>query len=191
MRALNPAAQALKARAIAGEKIPIHVLVFFDLPVPQRWAIGGTPLVWGGHTWAAQDMVIDTISDDVAQASGLRFTLPAVTESQISLTVDEDVEGSEVEVYMAFVDPANGSVADAILLWSGELDIPGWQDGPDALAHFTAEHRGTIAMRSRPQRYTNSEQQRLFPGDTSLAFDPTTDGAPLVWPAQSYFKVPE
>ncbi|MFK5283271.1 hypothetical protein ACI3PL_27235, partial [Lacticaseibacillus paracasei] len=75
-------------------------------------------------------MVIDTISDDVAQASGLRFTLPAVTESQISLTVDEDVEGSEVEVYMAFVDPANGSVADAILLWSGELDIPGWQDGP-------------------------------------------------------------
>jgi hypothetical protein len=191
VRALNVDAQALKARAIAGEKIPFHVLVFFDLPVPQRWAVGGTPLVWDGHTWDAQDMLIDAISDDVAQPSGLRFTLPAVTESQIALAVDDDVEGSEVEVYMAFVDPADGSVADAILVWAGELDIPGWQDGPEALAHFTAEHRGTIAMRSRPQRYTNSEQQRLLPGDTSLAFDPATDGAPLVWPGQSYFKVQE
>ena len=136
-------------------------------------------------------MAIDAISDDVAQPSGLRFTLPAVTESQIALAVTDDIEGSDVNVYMAFVDPATGAVADAILVWAGELDMPGWEDGPEALAHFTAEHRGTIAMRSRPQRYTNGEQQRLYPGDTSLAFDPATDGAPVVWPANSYFKVPE
>lgn len=191
MRALNSEAQALQARAIAGETIPIHLLVFFDLDVPQRWAVGGTPLVWGGHTWAAQEMLIDAISDDVAQPSGLRFTLPAVFESEIALAVDDDIEGSEVEVYMAFVDPATGEVADAVLVWSGELDIPGWQDGPEALAHFTAEHRGTIAMRSRPLRYTDSDQRRLYAGDTSLAFDPATDAAPVVWPANSYFKVAE
>jgi hypothetical protein len=55
--------------------------------------------------------------------------------------------------------------------------------------NFTAEHRQELAAQSKPSRYTNDEQQRLFPGDTALDFDPATDAAPLVWPAASYFKV--
>lgn len=191
MRTLNAAALALKARAIAGERIPVHALVYFGLPTPQRWAVGGTDLVWGGHTWAAQDIGIDAISNDIATPSGLAFTLPAVTTSEISMAVDDDIEGSEVEVYLALVDPDTAAVADAMLVWAGELDMPGWEDGPQAVAHFTAEHRGTIAMRSRPVRYTDSDQQRLHPGDTSMRFDPATDGAPMVWPAASYRQVPE
>jgi hypothetical protein len=46
-----------------------------------------------------------------------------------------------------------------------------------------------VALRPRVTRYTNNEQQRLYPGDTSLDVDPLTDAASLVWPAASYFKV--
>ena len=73
-------------------------------------------------------------------------------------------------------------------VWAGELDMPGWQGGPEALVHFSAESRASIALRQRPSRYTHDEQQRLYAGDTSLNFDPATDAAPVVWPAASYFR---
>ncbi len=191
MRALNTAAQALQARALAGEKIPVVPLLYLGLPVPQRWALGGTALVWGGFTWEAQDVALQEVADELGDPSGLSITLPGVTTSQVALAVGADVEGAPVTVYLAWVDPATAEVADVLQVWSGELDQPGWQDGPQALVQLTAEHRATIAARPRVSRYTHDEQQRLYPGDTALNFDPATDAAALVWPAASFFKVPE
>ena len=188
MRTLNSAGQALRARALAGEKIPIIPLVYFGLTVPQRWALCGMALSWGGNTWEALDIAISDVQDDANEFGGLRFTFPGVTPSERALATSDDVEGAEVTVYLAYVDPLTGVVADAMQVWAGELDQPGWQGGKVALVHFTAEHRATIAMRQRVIRYTNDEQQRLFPGDTSLNVDPLTDAAPIVWPAASYFK---
>lgn len=189
MRTLNAAAQALRARALAGEQIPRIPLIFFDLPAPQRWAVCGVPLVWGGHTWAPLDIAMADVADELGTLNNLRFTLPAVTTAELSLAM-QDVEGAAVEVRWAYVDPATAEVVDAMLLFSGELDQPGWQDGPQALAHFSAVHRGNLAGRLRPTRYTNDEQQRLYPGDTGFDVDPLTDGAPLVWPAAGFYKIP-
>lgn len=189
MRALNTAGQALHTRALAGELIPVVPLVHFALVADQRWAVCGIPLVWGGHTWEPLDIAIGEIADDANQASGLRFTLPAVDDAQLALAIAGDVEGAAVTVYQAWVDPDTGEVADAMQVWAGELDVAGWQDGPQAVAHVTAEHRATVALRGRVSRYTHDEQLRLSAGDTALDVDPLTDAAPLVWPAASYFKV--
>lgn len=191
MRTLSPEAQALKARIEAGERAELVPLLYLGLPVPQRWALGGAPLPWGGHTWVAQDLSLQQVVDDLASPGGLRVDLPGVTPAQVALGVDDTVEGSEVICYLAWVDTANGTVADAIQVWSGELDVPGWEDGPTAVVHFTAEHRAALAYRPRPVRYTNDDQQRLYPGDTSLNIDPATDSGPLVWPGASYGRVPE
>lgn len=188
MRAINPAAHALRARALAGEQIPVVPLVHFALQVPQRWAVCGIPLQWAGETWQPLDIAISDIADDASDPGGLRFTFPAVTESQLSLALAGDVDGKRVTVHLAWVDPSTGTVADAMQVWAGELDVSGWQDGQQALAHFTGEHRASLAMRTRPSRYTNDEQQRLHPGDTALNVDPLTDAAALVWPAASYFR---
>lgn len=191
MRALNPAAAALQARAVAGEQIPVVPLLYMGLPVPQRLALCGVPLVWGGYTWEPCDGQLDNINNEAGEPSGLKISLPAVNPGDIAMAVDDDIEGSAVTLYLAWVDPDTAAVADAMPVWAGELDMPGWQDGPEAVAHYTAEHRAAIAMRPRVQRYTNDEQQRLYPGDTALNFDPATDAAPLVWPAASFFKVQE
>lgn len=188
MRTLNTAALDLRSRALTGEMIPVVMLVQFDLPVVQRWALCGIPLVWGGYTWEPLDIVVSEIKDDANQASGLRFTLPGVTDAQLAMAMSGDVEGSAVTVRLAWVDPADGSVADAVQVWAGELDVAGWQDGPEAVVHYTAEHRAGVAMRPRVSRYTDDEQGRLAPGDTSLNIDPLTDAAPLVWPAAAYFR---
>jgi len=185
--ALNAAAQALQDRALAGEKIPRVPLVHFALPVPQRWAICGVPLVWGGFTWAPLDIAVAGLADKAAQTGGIQFTLPAVAPAELALAA-QDVEGAAVNIYIAWVNPATGEVADAKLRWAGELDQPGWQDGQVAVAQFVARHISELALSQRPTRYTHDEQLRLYPGDTSLNVDPLTDAASLVWPASSFFR---
>lgn len=196
MRALNANGQALQARRLAGESIPVVPLLFIDFASPQRWALHGVDLVWSAQTWSHREVLLSNIQSEQGDLSQIQITLPGVSDAERALAF-EDCEGVEVLIYRAWVDPdgatlgaaSAGGVADALLYWSGELDIPGWSTGQSSMAHFIAESRASIAMRPSVSRYTNDEQQRLFPGDTSLDFDPATDRGPLVWPAASYFRV--
>ena len=189
MRALNVNGEALHQRALTGEKIPVIPLVFMDLDVPQYWALCGHALVYDGHTWEPLDIAMSEIKDDSTQHSGLRFSLPGATDTQLALAIAGDIEGAACTVHLAWVDPSTGTVEDAMQVWAGELDVAGWEDGPQAVIHFTAEHRASVAARPRVTRYTDNEQQRLSPGDTSLNVDPLTDASSLVWPAASFFRV--
>jgi hypothetical protein len=185
---LNTAGQALRNRALAGEKIPQVPLVYFGLPVPQRWAVCGLPLQWAGHTWQPLDVAVSGVADSALQTGGLQFSLPAVTPSQLALAA-QDVEDAPVVVYMAWVHPETGVVADAVQRWAGQLDQPGWQDGKVAVAQFAARHLSELALSQRPSRYTNDEQLRLYAGDTALDVDPRTDAPELPWPNASFFRV--
>jgi len=181
---------ALRARLVAGEKIPQVPLVYMGLTVPQRWAVGGRAVVWGGYTWEALDISIAELRDEVGQFNNLRLSLPAVTPAQRALAMS-DVEGASVVLYKAMVDPDTGVAAGAQQIFTGELDQPGWQDGPLAIAHFLAEHQGNLALRPRSSRYTNDEQLRRFSGDTSLDVDPRTDGKEVLWPGAGFYQVRE
>lgn len=189
MRTLSTAGQALLDRMLAGELIPVVQLVEALTTPTLRMAAAGRPLVWGGHTWGAIDLQIEPISHSAGgEVEQMQFRLPGVTPDQLALALTEPVDGKTVRVYDAWVDPDTGEVAEAVLAWAGTLNVPALQDGPQASVAWTAEHRGVQALRIKPLRYTDDEQRRLYPGDTSLNFDPATDAAPLAWPAASYFK---
>ena len=189
MRTLNSDALALLARIEAGEQIPLVQLVEMLFDTPLRFTTAGHNIIWDGDTYAAAGMgTIDPIEDATGDVQALQFTLPGITPEQIALALTETVEGTTVRVYDAMLDPATGVVADAVLAWSGTLNVPSIEDGATATVIVTAEHRGMLALRPKPSRYTNDEQQRLYPGDTSLDIDPETDAGPIAWPAASFFK---
>jgi hypothetical protein len=189
VRPLNTAAAALLARIQAGEQVPMVQLVEMVFsPTTERYTTAGHALTWGGHTWDALGVQIEPVDDNTGDMPGLAFVLPGVSGPSIALALVEDVEGVVVRVYDALVDPDTGVVADAVLAWSGTLTMPQLQDGRVAAVVLNAEHRGTTALRPKPSRYTDDEQRRLHPGDTSLDFDPATDAGPLVWPAASFFR---
>lgn len=188
MRSLNPAAAALQARALAGELIPVVPLVHMDTEVPQRWAICAIPLTWGGHTWQPLEIAISAVSDNVSQAESLRFALPGVTESQLALALSGALQGRTVHIYLAWADPDTAAVADAVRIWTGEMDMSGWEEGSQATVQITADSRAAVALRPRAVRYTHDDQLRIWGGDISLNIDPLTDAAPIVWPAASYFR---
>ncbi len=189
MRTLNSTALALLARIEAGEQIPLAQLVVMDFDTPLRFTTAGHNIVWDGNTYAAAGMgTIDPIEDATGDVQALQFTLPGSTPEQIALALTEVVEGTPVSVYDALIDPATGEVADAVLAWAGTLNVPSIEDGATATVIVTAEHYGMLALRPKPSRYTDDEQQRLYSGDTSLNIDPETDAGPIAWPAASFFK---
>lgn len=189
MRTPNGAALALLARMATGERIGWAQLVQMDLSTTLRLTTAGRDVTWDGNTYLRGGMgTIEAIEDGVGDLQGLRFVLPGIRSSDLVIALTEPVEGKRVRVWDAIVDPDTGQVADAALAWSGTLNVPDLADGPSAVISVTAEHRGILAVRPKPRRYTDAEQQRRYPGDTSLNFDPATDAAPLAWPKASFFK---
>lgn len=189
MKAWNTAAQALLARIQAGEVIPWVQLIAVGLDVPLYITTAGIPLSWGGQTWQPTGVSVGPVEEDADEFPALALELPAVVEAQLALGLAEDVEGASLRVYDALVDPATGQVADAVLAFAGQLQMPVIRDGGERSSLvYTAEHRGAVARRPKPSRYTHDEQQRIAPGDTFFNTDPATDAPPLVWPGASYFK---
>jgi len=189
MRTLNAAGLALLARIAAGERIGWVQLIELQLSTTLRLTTAGHDVPWDGFTWTRASVgTIAAINDDANELQGLEFSLPGVPGANLSLALTEPVEGKTVRVWDALITPETGQVADAVLAWAGTLNVPSITYGPEALVSCTAEHRGVQAVRAKPSRYTNDEQQRISPGDTSLYFDPATDAAPLAWPKASFFR---
>lgn len=188
MRNLNAAAVALQARLEAGEPIPKPLLLEVHLSPVQYLTTAGGSVTWGGHSWKAVPLEVEAIQHGAnGEVDQLAFMVAAITEDQIQFAL-EPVEGALVRVYDAWVNPDTGEVVEAVLAWSGSLNVPTLADGVRASVSWTAEHRAVRAYRPKPSTYSNDEQQRLYPGDTSLNVDPQTDAAGLAWPAASYFK---
>lgn len=189
MRTINPTATALLAGIAAGQQVPLVQLVRLDLDESIYLTTAGHAIEWGGHTWASGGLgTIEPIEDAEGEVTALQFSLPGVSAEQIAIALTAAVEGKVVQVFDVLVDPATGVVADAVLAWSGTFNVPGLDDGTTATVVVTAEHRGLAALRPKPSRYTHDEQQRRYPGDTSLDIDPATDAGPVVWPAASFFR---
>lgn len=193
MKTWNADARALLDAAIAGTaEVELVDLLYIGFTVPQYYAAGGRTRTWNSQTWTGLDIAIGPVEDSADARNGLRFAFPGVTSAELALALAADVEGSAVQLYVAVVDKngvrvAAGAVADAKLAWTGALDIPGWQDGADAVVNFTAESRQDMAARAKPLRYTNDAQQRLYPGDTFFDIDMKADSAGRVWPAATFF----
>lgn len=188
MRAINGAAAALLARIEAGETIPAVQLLELGFSPVERYNTSGVDIAWGGETWTALSVSISPIESQVADLPNLALTLSGVPSTSLALALLDVIDGISCQVYDALVDPDTGVVADAVLAWSGSLSTTQIEDGSQATVQLAAEHLGVAAFRPKVSRYTNDEQQRLHPGDTSLAIDPGTDAAPLVWPAASFFR---
>lgn len=189
MRTINSTAQDLLDRIALGEQVPLVQFVEMLFPSVLRYTTAGHEIEWNGETWYSAGLgTIEPIEDAVGSVEALQFSLPGISGEQLAIALTEQVEGTTVRVYDALIDPATGVVADAVLAWSGTLNVPSIEDGETATVVVTAEHRGMHALRPKPIRYTDDEQKRLYPGDTSLDFDPVTDSGPLAWPRASFFR---
>lgn len=189
MRAVNTAAAALLARLQSGERIPLVQLIELQLAsTTLRYTTAGISLSWSGVTWLSVGGSVEPMDFKAGgDVDTMVMTLPGVTETDLAVALAEPLEGRPALIYDALVDPDTGAVAQAVLGWSGTLNVPTVADGPVASVTLSAEHTAITARRPKVSRYTDDEQQRLHAGDISLHFDPATDALPLPWPAAAAF----
>jgi len=186
MRAITSAA----ASVLQGRTVPMAVLVDMSLTLPLRLTTWHRPLEWEGATYLAAGSLgqIDATDETSEQARPLRFSLSGLPSAQISLVLSEAVQGRDVSVRVAIFDPDTHQVLDAALEWQGAIDtMQVSEDGQTAVVTVAAESAGLDLLRAAPVRYTDVDQQRLFPGDRGLEYVTGQAEKTIVWPARTFF----
>lgn len=186
MRTLPAAALS----ALSGGTVVLAQLVQMDLSQTLYLSTAGFDLVWDGKTWRGAPGLgtIEAIEDSVGEVKGARFQLAAVASDQIALALAEPYKGKPVTVRTAIFDANTAQVIDAPVEWTGLLDTMTIQEqGGQAFIAVTAEHIGLDALRPAVSRYSDADQQRLFPGDRGMEYIVDQVEQPVVWPASSHF----
>lgn len=130
---------------------------------------------------------IEQIEDKVQEISGIQYTLSGVDVSLVAIALGEQVRGRPVKFELALFDAETHDVLDISQIWAGTMSTMGIRiDSGLATIVITCEHRGVIFSRPRPLRYTDNDQQKLFPGDRCLEFIVSQSQTQDVWPAASF-----
>lgn len=187
MRTINAGALAV----LAGGAAPIALFVEMLLSSPLRLNTSSMTIAWNGYDWLGAGNLgsIEEVQDTLAEQRGLRFTISGVPTAMLSVALQEAVRNKPCTVYLCVLNETTHAVEDVVQAWAGTLDqMPITQSGETCTIGVVAEHAGATFARPKPLRYTDADQQRLYPGDTSLRFVTSQANHQDVWPAAGYFR---
>ena len=105
-------------------------------------------------------------------ARGLTLRLSGVPTANVSLALTENYQGRECSIMFGALSPTAGTlIASPVTVFAGRMDVMQiTDDGNTAEITMTAESKLMDFKRPREIRYTDEEQQQLFPGDVRLEF---------------------
>lgn len=140
--------------------------------------------VWSGQTWtgAGEFGGISPV-DETSEigASGLAFTLIGIPNSLRALALADAYRGRHCKAWLAIID-GSGAVTGAYQFYGGRMDVMSIKAaGETSTLTLQTESRMIDLFRARSTRYTNAEQARLSPGDTSLSRVGKLAERPLPW----------
>ena len=174
-----------------GQVVPCVMFIQMDLTSTLYLNTSAVNIVWNSQTWLGTGSVgsVDEIEDKAAEQKSLKFTLSGVPVELLAIALAEPIRGKPCRVYLAILDPSTHAVLDVPAVWAGTLDqMPITQGSQTCTISVTAEHSGATYSRPKPLRYTDADQQRLYPGDTALRFVVSQSQHQDIWPAASYFR---
>jgi hypothetical protein len=191
MRTIESSASAV----MEGAECPLVLLVEMQLSETVRMASAPRTITFGGNDYLGLGNLgtVEPVEDSPGEYKPLRFNLSAVSTDLLAISLEENIRGQACSVRMAVLDPVTHQVLDAPLAWSGTLDqmpvtLPRDKNNSFAIG-ATAEHRGMTYARPKPLRYTDADQRRLYPTDTSLRFIDAQSNHADAWPAASFYRV--
>lgn len=139
-----------------------------------RLTTGPLSVEWGGVTYTANGVMTGFSSPQEgtnAEAAGWTLTLTGIPSDLVSTALGQARRGKIGRVWLAFLDLWGGIITDPFFIAQGRLDVPVISDD-GATSTISIAYEGHLRDIVRPQelRYTNEEQQRLFPGDRGFEY---------------------
>jgi hypothetical protein len=152
---------------------------------PVRFWNGPGPITWDGKTWtgAGQLLAISEIEETGGvEATSVTLTLSGVPSNLIAIAYGEFVQGRPCRVWQGFLTASNQVIVSPQLVTQGRMDtIADSDDGSFAKITVTVESNLSDLQRPRVRRYTDQDQQRLFPGDRGLEYVARLQNQEIPW----------
>jgi len=124
-------------------------------------------------------------------ATTIEVTLSGVSSSLRSLLQSETYMRRPAYIHLALTDESfTVDPAAVFLLFSGSIDDIAYQDNGAPTWALTLKSRLADWERNVALRYTDADQQYLYPGDKGLEFVGEIAQKKLVWPIASYLPDP-
>ena len=147
-------------------------------------------LVIGGDTYLASGHILDIspISESSdTRAVGMNISLNSVDSSILSAGLTEDTAGMVVEVHFGVLTTTSN--ADAIVntpykIFEGFIDTMVLnEDGQNSTLKFSIENKLILLERPTDRRFTDQDQQELFPNDKGCEFVTSLQDKSIAWGA--------
>ena len=179
------------AQAGAAEVVRVLVLALFDFgsgPVRITSApydvaydldADGVAEVWA--TTLGMGTVSGVEEGTETQAYGITCTLSGIPQEAISLALQENPQGRQAYLWLAFLDAEHRIIPTPVLIFSGRMDTMPIEIGTTAELTLSVESRLADWDRIRGGRYTDAEQQRRCPGDRFFQFTASAVDKELTW----------
>lgn len=175
---------AVQNQLAASELQPFFAIkLAFDSGDVKLWTgYGDITVASETYTGGGQLLSISPIEETVEVAArGVNFALNGIDSSLVSVALTENYQGRSAKVYLGVIS-SGAVVSDPYLVFDGRMDVMTIEDvGDTASISLSAESRLIDLERSRVRRYTNSDQQNQFPGDTCLRFVADLQDKEIAW----------
>ena len=179
------------ATLAALERPTAVLLLEMDLTSTVYLAALDRDLEWGGHTYKGTYHLgsVEELNDAPGEIKPVRFMLSGVDQAFLNIARVEPIKNRRARLLLAVLDPDTHQVVSVLPLRTGSLDqMPIEFNGGECTIGATANHRGVTYARPKPVRYTDADQQRLHPGDTSMRFVAMQSQKQLTWPSVDFYK---
>jgi len=158
------------------------------------WSTAHRPITYDGLTYLAAGPLgtIGAVAEDIGVKSRtISVTLSGIKSEVVALLLGEPYINRPAAIYAAVSDANWSFDTNKIkLVFRGTMDSISGETGNTA--SFTVEIKSRLAdwERERKLLYSDSDQQRLFPGDNGFNFVPQLSQRQIIWPQAAFFPDP-
>lgn len=167
----------------------VHVICFAEFDFASgflRLWNGRGNKTWNAQTWTGVgDLLGITPVDETTEigATGLQLRLSGLKPEIIGLALLDNYRGRACRFWIALCDE-DWAVQYSYKSFGGRMDVLTIEEGvASCTVTVQAESHLVDLARARNLRYTHVEQQRLYPGDTSMRYVARLAEKTLPWGA--------
>lgn len=157
-------------------------LMFDEAPV-RCWSGAGSITVFGNEfLGVGQFGGLSPVRESGDSPAGLELTLSGVPPDLVAVALAGTYQGRRARVWVGFFNASGALVATPYQIFGGRMDtLTTTCDGATATISVQCENLMIDLNRSRTSRWTDDEQQRLFPGDRACEFVSKLAERPINW----------
>lgn len=171
--------------AIDGKKLRPIYLIDIEIPSGAVYISSTTTNISAnGNTYiGCGDLSsIGNINDSgELQSANLDIVLSGIPVEQMKSLKTSDIQGSEVNIYFGVLDSNLMIDGNPSLLWTGIADTLTINYGKELSATVRCESEFIDWNRPRLRRYSDADQQAIYPGDKGFEFTPLMEDLDLEW----------